>query len=123
MMGYQTEATKRLFARFFSFAFFLLLFFFCFFLLTLYPFINLTLTLTLTLNPEDVAYALELTYNYNVTAYPLGSGIQEIGITTHDLRAAVKAAEGLGYIVSHGQGSTALNGALIWGPDEYPFRP
>ena len=38
MMGYQTEATKRLFVRFFSFAFFLLLFFFCFFLSHILPF-------------------------------------------------------------------------------------
>jgi catechol 2,3-dioxygenase-like lactoylglutathione lyase family enzyme len=62
---------------------------------------------------ENVAYSLEITYNYGISDYKAGSGLQEITIGVTDTKMALSKAKILGYKVE---------GELITGPDKYVFR-
>jgi hypothetical protein len=62
---------------------------------------------------EDKAYSLEVTYNYGISKYEAGSGLQEIEIAVTNPIGAARQAKALGY---------AVNGKLITGPDNYMYR-
>jgi len=68
---------------------------------------------------EDVAYCLEVTYNYgnyrNQNNYKPDDSIQFFGIVVDDVDAAVNGAKDLGYTVSDDN--------VITGPDSYPYKP
>jgi glutaredoxin 3 len=62
---------------------------------------------------EDKAYCMELTFNYGLSSYEPGNGLQEFGIFVPDVAAAAKAAQDLKYKVEND---------VITGPDQYTFR-
>lgn len=62
---------------------------------------------------EDKAYCLELTYNYGLSDYEVGTGLHEFGIFVPDVAAATQAAKDLG--------CSEENGRII-GPDGYRWR-
>jgi len=63
---------------------------------------------------EDFAYALEVTYNYGVSQYEKGNGLQKIGIFVTNLESAVEAAGKLGFDVASDN--------VVIGPDAYSYQ-
>lgn len=72
---------------------------------------------------EDVAYALEVTYNYGVEGYARGSGLRRLEMIVSDASAAAAKARALGYAVSRPEPSPLSNDGLVdvTGPDGYCF--
>lgn len=63
--------------------------------------------------PEDTSYALELTYNYGISSYEIGGGLQRFVIRPAGQNAAAAAlqrARAKGYHV---------DGRVVTGPDGY----
>ena len=63
---------------------------------------------------EDKAYALELTYNYGITSYQPGQGLQRFVLTLPDAAAKLARGKELGYAPSGEAG--------IIGPDGYVYE-
>jgi catechol 2,3-dioxygenase-like lactoylglutathione lyase family enzyme len=66
---------------------------------------------------EDKAYAMEVTYNYGVESYKMGTGLAAFTIAVDDSAKAAKAAGELGYLVRNNNKGTYM----IIGPDSYRF--
>lgn len=66
---------------------------------------------------EDKAYCFEVTYNYGVDSYKVGTGLASFSLAVDDVQAAVAAASKLGYIARNNKHSQAM----IVGPDGYRF--
>mmetsp|Transcript_1249 Transcript_1249/g.2670 ORF Transcript_1249/g.2670 Transcript_1249/m.2670 type:complete len:439 (+) Transcript_1249:63-1379(+) len=67
---------------------------------------------------EDKAYAFEVTYNYGVESYAVGTGLASFTVSVDDVQAAATAAGELKYLVrnnKHGQ-------VMVVGPDGYRFQ-
>jgi len=62
---------------------------------------------------EDENYCFELTYNYGVSEYPVGNGLEHFAVGAADPEAALKRAAELGYEV---------HGDVVIGPDAYKYR-
>jgi len=62
---------------------------------------------------EDIAYALEVTYNYGVKEYERGNGFMRFGMLLKDPKAALKAAEEMKFDVADDE---------VTGPDGYKYQ-
>lgn len=63
--------------------------------------------------PEDESFCLELTYNYGVDNYEVGTGLTHVAVAVENPEEALEAAASMGY---------AVDGDVISGPDCYKFR-
>ena len=64
-------------------------------------------------SPEHRGYALELTYNYGISSYERGAGLQRFVLHINGARAALGRARARGL---------AVDGSAIIGPDGYTFE-
>eukprot|EP00435_Cladocopium_sp_Y103_P063884 s719_g25.t1 len=62
--------------------------------------------------PEDESFCLELTYNYGVDNYKVGTGLMHVAVAVENPKEALEAAASMGY----------ADGDIISGPDSYKFR-
>lgn len=63
--------------------------------------------------PEDESFCLELTYNYGVENYEVGTGLTHIAVAVENPKEALETAASMGYQVVED---------VISGPDSYKFR-
>ena len=77
--------------------------------------------------PEDTSYTLELTYNYGVSHYERGTGLQSFALRVPHVDAALRRAKALGYAgacrdAGRAPGALCNGPALITGPDGYKYE-